>query len=70
VVHLERNKSLNDLITAVGLMMIMEGIPYFIAPDKMRHWIMNVAELSDESLRRTGLVLMAVGLGVVYMVRS
>ena len=51
-------------------MMIMEGIPYFIAPDKMRYWIMKVAELPDEALRRTGLVLMGVGLVVVYMVRS
>lgn len=50
--------------------MILEGIPYFVAPDKMRYWIIKVAEMPDRSLRQTGFALMLIGLVVVYMVRS
>ncbi|MBF8272320.1 MAG: hypothetical protein HW380_1425 [Magnetococcales bacterium] len=61
---------LKDFVTALGLMMILEGVPYFIAPDRMRVWIAKVSELPDRSLRFTGLMLMVSGLVVVYMIRS
>ncbi|MBF0421952.1 MAG: DUF2065 domain-containing protein [Magnetococcales bacterium] len=61
---------MKDFITALGLMMILEGMPYFLAPDRMRRWIMKIAELSERSLRQTGLILMLLGLGVVYLMRS
>ncbi|MBF0131651.1 MAG: DUF2065 domain-containing protein [Magnetococcales bacterium] len=61
---------MKDFLTALGLVMILEGIPYFVAPDKMRDWIIKVAEMSDRPLRQTGFVLMFLGLVVVYMVRS
>lgn len=61
---------MKDFLTALGLVMILEGIPYFIAPDRMRHWITKMAELPDRPLRLTGFFLMVLGLMVVYAVRS
>ncbi len=61
---------MDDFITAVGLVMILEGLPYFAAPERMRKMVMRIGELSDAFLRKTGLVLMVLGLFVVYLVRG
>jgi uncharacterized protein len=61
---------MDDFLTALGLVMVLEGVPYFLAPDRMREWVIQVAKLPDQILRKTGLVLMAIGLLIVYLVRS
>jgi uncharacterized protein YjeT (DUF2065 family) len=52
-----------------GMVMIVEGLPYFMCPEKMKYWIEKVLEIPDSALRGLGLVLMAIGLGLVYMGR-
>lgn len=61
---------MNDFLTAVGLVLILEGIPYFAAPDHMRRMVARIAELPEAFLRRSGFLLMVLGLLVVYMVRG
>ncbi|MBF0310954.1 MAG: DUF2065 domain-containing protein [Magnetococcales bacterium] len=61
---------MSDLLTALGLMLIIEGTPYFLNPGLMRQWIMRVGLLSDSTLRQAGLFLMIVGLVLVYLVRK
>ncbi|MBW1698055.1 MAG: DUF2065 domain-containing protein [Deltaproteobacteria bacterium] len=56
-------------LCVIGMVMIVEGLPYFVFPDKMKYWIRKVIETQDASLRRFGLVLMIIGLGLVYMGR-
>jgi uncharacterized protein YjeT (DUF2065 family) len=54
-------------LCVLGMVMIVEGIPYFAFPDKMKVWVRKVIEMPDLQLRRTGLVLMGIGLFLVYM---
>ena len=54
-------------LCVIGMVMIVEGLPYFIFPLKMKTWVLMVAEMPEGSLRRVGLVLMIIGLGLVYM---
>ncbi len=54
-------------LCVIGMVMIVEGLPYFAFPDKMKGWIQKVFELPDEMLRRFGLILMGVGLFLIYM---
>ncbi|MBF0128111.1 MAG: DUF2065 domain-containing protein [Magnetococcales bacterium] len=61
---------MQDFLSALGLVLILEGIPYFIAPGRMRQWVVQIAALPNGMLRRTGFVLMALGLLVVYLVRG
>lgn len=61
---------MKDLLSALGLVLVIEGIPYFLAPDKMRQWVVKVAELPDGALRQTGFLLMMLGLLVVWLVRG
>ena len=57
-------------LCVLGMVMIIEGLPYFAAPEKMKFWIGKVLTISDSSLRRVGLVLMVLGLGLVYFGRT
>jgi len=56
-------------LCVLGMVMIVEGFPYFAFPEKMKNWVQKVLLMQEGSLRRFGLVLMALGLGLVYMGR-
>ncbi len=54
-------------LCVVGMVMIVEGLPYFAFPEKMKYWVQKVLEMPGGALRRFGLVLMVLGLFLVYM---
>lgn len=54
-------------LTVIGMVMIIEGIPYFGFPEKMKEFVKVMLELPERQLRVFGFVLMAVGLGLVYL---
>ncbi len=47
--------------------MIIEGLPYFAIPDKMKIWVQKLLEIPDGALRKFGFVLMVIGLFMVYL---
>lgn len=57
-------------LCVIGMVMIVEGIPYFAFPDKMKRVIEMMLEMPDATLRRLGMILMVVGLALVYMGKS
>lgn len=57
-------------LSVIGMVMIIEGLPYFAFPEKMKIWVQKVAEIPDGSLRRFGFVLMGIGLLLVYFGRN
>jgi uncharacterized protein YjeT (DUF2065 family) len=54
-------------LCVLGMVMIVEGLPYFAFPEKMKFWVQKVLEMPDSTLRKFGLVLMITGLWMVYM---
>ena len=54
-------------LIVIGMVMIIEGLPYFAFPQRMKTWIRKVLELPEKSLRTFGFVLMLVGLVMVYI---
>jgi uncharacterized protein YjeT (DUF2065 family) len=56
-------------LCVLGMVMVIEGLPYFAAPARMKIWIQKMAELPDSTLRLTGFLLMIFGLGLVYLAR-
>ncbi len=51
----------------IGMVMIVEGLPYFIAPHRMREMVTVILQMPEATLRRFGFFLMAAGLAVVYL---
>ena len=54
-------------LCVIGMVMIVEGLPYFVAPDKMKNMIRMLLELPDKSLKGFGGFLMIVGVIIVYI---
>ena len=54
-------------LCVLGMVMIVEGLPYFTFPEKMKFWVQKVLEVPDVTLRRFGLILMLTGLWLVYL---
>lgn len=57
-------------LCVIGMVMIVEGLPYFAFPLRMKEMVRIVLELEEKSLRRFGFVLMLAGLGLVYLARG
>jgi hypothetical protein len=51
------------------MVMIVEGLPYFAVPGKMKVWVEKIINSPESSLRKFGLVLMILGLFLVYFGR-
>jgi uncharacterized protein YjeT (DUF2065 family) len=49
------------------MVMVVEGLPYFGFPSKMKLVLEKVLELPDKSLQKFGLVLMLCGILLVYL---
>jgi len=57
-------------LCVLGLVMIVEGSPYFAFPEKMKIWIERIVTTPESSLRRFGFVLMALGMCLIYFGRT
>jgi len=57
------------LFCLLGLVLVIEGIPYFAFPDKMKIWMKKVQEVPDLHLRAMGRLAMCVGLVMAYLFR-
>lgn len=58
------------LVTAVGLALIIEGVPYFLFPGGVKSMASQMLRMSPRTLRIIGLVNMLIGLVIIYLGRS
>jgi len=54
-------------LCVLGMVIIIEGLPYFAFPEKMKFWLQKIIEMPDETLRKFGLIIMLIGLFIVYL---
>jgi len=60
----------NDLLAAIALVLVIEGIMPFASPGAMKQTLARMLALDDAVLRKLGLASMAVGLGILFWVRG
>lgn len=58
----------HDLLIALCLVLIIEGILPFLSPRSWRQMASQIAQLGDRSLRVMGLSSMLVGLALLYWI--
>jgi uncharacterized protein YjeT (DUF2065 family) len=58
-----------DILTALALVFIIEGIMPFLNPNGIRKIFMTASQLNNTSLRMIGLTSMLAGLIFLYLVR-
>ena len=61
---------MNEIIAALGLVLVLEGALYALFPDLMRRMAEQVMQTPGDTLRVAGLISAAIGVGVVWLVRG
>lgn len=59
-----------DLATAIGLVLVLEGLLWAVSPGVMKRAAALALGLADEQLRVGGLAAVAVGVLLVWLVRG
>ncbi|HGX94172.1 MAG TPA: DUF2065 domain-containing protein [Candidatus Tenderia sp.] len=58
-----------DLLAAIALVLVLEGLLPFLSPGRMRTLYQQMASADDRTIRITGLVSMVGGVVLLYLVR-
>ena len=58
-----------DLLAALGLFLVLEGIAPFLNPAGLKRAMARLAEVGDRELRIAGLGSMLVGIAIIFWVR-
>ena len=58
------------LLCVLGMVLIIEGLPYFAFAPKMKNMMRQVMEQPESTLRGLGLVATVIGLLLIYLGRS
>ncbi len=59
--------TLSDLVAAIGLVFVIEGLFFAIAPDRLKSVLAMVEATPQETLRNFGIVAMAAGVFIVWL---
>jgi uncharacterized protein YjeT (DUF2065 family) len=54
-------------LSVVGMILIIEGLPYFAFPEKIKAWLIKVSLIPASQLRTFGFLAMCLGMALVYL---
>lgn len=55
------------LIALIGLVFILEGLPYLTFPEAMKKWLRQLIDMRPSQLRVVGLIAVGTGLLICYV---
>lgn len=61
---------MTDLLTAIGLMLVLEGAAYALFPEHMRRMMMAMMTMPSPHIRTTGLVCAILGALLIAAIRG
>ncbi len=56
-------------LCVIGMVMVIEGLPYFAFPEKIKGWLRQILEVPEPALRKIGFFAILIGLTLVYLGR-
>ena len=59
-------KEMEFFLTVLGVILILEGVPWFLTPGGTKDILRQVGDISDSKLRWGGFAAMGIGLLLVY----
>lgn len=60
---------MHDFLDAIGLVLVLEGVFYGLLPNFARKLAEQVKAVPEPTLRIAGLISVAAGVGIVWLVR-
>lgn len=61
---------MQDFLAAIGLVLVVEGLIYGGFPGLAKRLALEVQAMPENALRVAGLAAIAIGVGIVWMVRG
>ncbi|QFT68099.1 hypothetical protein FIU93_15025 [Labrenzia sp. THAF35] len=61
---------MSELVTALGLVLVLEGVHYALVPGGMKSIMRSALETPDQTLRATGLIVAVIGVFLVWIIRG
>ncbi|ASP33741.1 DUF2065 domain-containing protein [Roseibium sediminicola] len=61
---------MSELVTALGLVLVLEGVLYALVPGGMKAIMRSALETPDQTLRLTGLIAAVIGVFLVWIIRG
>jgi uncharacterized protein len=61
--------NISDLLTALALVFVLEGLMPFINPEGIRKVFLMAAQMDNQTLRFLGITSMLLGVVLLYIVR-
>ena len=62
--------SLEFLIVVIGVVLIVEGMPWFLSPLATKRMLAELSKMNNDTLRGIGLFFMLAGLLMVYFAKN
>ena len=59
-----------SLFIVLGIVLIVEGMPWFLSPRKTKRMLSELFRMDDKALRGVGLMFMLAGLLIVYLAKQ
>ncbi|MBL8905706.1 MAG: DUF2065 domain-containing protein [Rhizobiales bacterium] len=59
-----------ELATALGLVLVIEGLLYATAPAKLKQLMLQMQAIPDDALRVGGVAAIGIGVVIVWLVRT
>ncbi len=56
------------LFALIGLVFILEGLPYLTFPEAMQRWLRQLIQMKPAQLRMVGFAAVGIGLFICYVV--
>jgi len=60
------NVNFKFFLCVVGMVLVLEGLPYFAFPEKIKTLYVKIQEISDTNMRMLGFLAMVIGLLLVF----
>ena len=54
----------------IGMVLVIEGLPYVAAPEAMQKWLRQLIEIPPSQLRIIGLIAMGSGFAILFLTRG
>lgn len=61
---------MSEIVTAIGLVLVLEGALYALFPEFMKRMAQQVIQTPGDTLRVAGVVSAALGVAVVWLLRG
>ncbi|WP_339132699.1 MAG: DUF2065 domain-containing protein [Candidatus Electrothrix sp. GW3-4] len=58
---------MKTLVSLIGLVLILEGLPYVVSPEAMQRWLKQLTEMPPGALRVAGVMALLLGFLLCYI---